>query len=154
MYESKTRGRSRYAFFAPEMRTRASDRLELESELRSALVEGAFDVHFQPQLELAGGRVVGVQALARWVHPQRGLLSASEFVPIAEESDLIIGIGGFVLDRAIAETIRWRGNGSADLTVTVNVSARQLSGPELPSMVAEALAHHPLPPEALCLEVT
>ncbi len=154
MYESKTRGRSRYSFFAPEMRTRASDRLELESELRSALSEGAFDVHFQPQLELAGGRVVGVQALARWEHPQRGLLSASEFVPIAEESELIIGIGGFVLDRAIAETIRWRGNGSADLTVTVNVSARQLSGPELPSMVAEALAHQPLPPEALCLEVT
>ena len=154
MYEAKTRGRSRYAFFAAEMRTRASDKLEMEADLRNALHDGSLDVHFQPQIELATGRVRGLEALARWRHRKRGLLPAAEFVPTAEESDLIVGIGGFVLEKAIAEAVGWRASGGDDLTLTVNISPRQLSGPELPSLIAHALSRHPLPPEALHLEVS
>ena len=154
MYEAKTRGRSRYAFFAAEMRTRASEKLELEADLRNALHDGSLDVHFQPQVELATGRIRGLEALARWHHRRRGVLPAAEFVPTAEESDLIVSIGGFVLEKAMAEAVSWRESGAGDLTLTVNISPRQLTGPELPSLVAGALARHPLPPEALHLEVS
>ncbi len=154
MYEAKTRGRSRYAFFATEMRTRASGRLEAEAELREALSEEQIAVHFQPQLELSGGRLIGVEALARWQHPEHGLLPASDFIPVAEESDLIVAIGDQVLRRAIAQAISWREESGTDLRLTVNLSSRQLTGPELAGTVATLLAETEFPPELLCLEMT
>ena len=154
MYEAKTRGRSRYAFFAAEMRARASEKLELDADLRNALHDGSLDVHFQPQVVLEDGSIHGFEALARWHHRRRGLLPAAEFVPTAEESDLIVGIGGFVLETAVADMVNWRTASGQDLTLTVNISPRQLSGPELPTLVAGVLARHPLPPEVLHLEVS
>ena len=154
MYEAKTRGRSRYAFFATEMRTRASGRLEMETQLRSAVAGDEITVHFQPQVDLHTRRVIGLEALARWRHPDHGLLPAAEFIPLAEESDLVVAVGGLVLEEAIERALHWRAREAPDLRVTVNVSARQITGPELPAMVAEALGRHPLPPQALCLEMT
>jgi diguanylate cyclase (GGDEF)-like protein/PAS domain S-box-containing protein len=153
MYEAKMRGRSGFAFFATEMRTRAGDRLAMEAELRAAGDAGQLLVHYQPQVDLRSGRVTGVEAFARWDHPERGLLPAAEFIPIAEESDLVAEIGAFVFEQAIRQAVRWRANGSPDLTMTVNVSSRQLAGPELPVLLSEALASTDLPPAALCVEM-
>ena len=154
MYEAKMRGRSRYAFFATEMRTRSTSRLELEADLRKAVGEGHLQVHYQPQFELASGRITGVEAFARWDHPERGMLDASEFIPVAEESDLVVALGAFVMEQAAVQTLRWRHQFAPELTVTVNVSARELSGPELAGTVAETLIRTGLPAEALCIEMT
>jgi diguanylate cyclase (GGDEF)-like protein/PAS domain S-box-containing protein len=154
MYDAKTRGRSRFAFFATEMRTRASGRLELESELRRAVAAGDLTVHYQPQVDLRSGRVIGLEALARWAHPEHGLLPAAEFIPIAEESELIALIGGHVLREAVEQGRRWRAAGAPDLRVTVNVSGRQVGGPGLTAAVAEALSEAHLPAAALCIEMT
>jgi EAL domain-containing protein (putative c-di-GMP-specific phosphodiesterase class I) len=126
----------------------------MESELRKAVKDGLLDVHFLPQVNLQRGEVVGLEALARWNHPERGMLPAAEFIPVAEQSDLVVDVGGFVLEEAMRNAVRWRHETGVDLHVAVNVSARQLTGPELPGMVAEALVRFDLPPEALCLEMT
>jgi EAL domain-containing protein (putative c-di-GMP-specific phosphodiesterase class I) len=126
----------------------------MESELRNAVNEGGLGVHFLPQVDLRSGEVIGLEALARWNHPQRGVLPAAEFIPVAEQSDLVVSVGGFVLEEAMRHAVRWRGETASDLHVTVNVSARQISGPELAGMVADALVRFDLPAEALCLEMT
>ena len=126
----------------------------MESELRKAVKEGLLDVHFLPQVDLQRGEVIGLEALARWNHPQRGILPAAEFIPVAEQSDLVVSVGGFVLEEALRLAVRWRHETASDLHVTVNVSARQITGPELPGMVAEALVRFDMPAEALCLEMT
>ena len=126
----------------------------MESELRDAVKDGLLDVHFLPQVDLQQGEVIGLEALARWNHPRHGLLPAADFIPLAEQSDLVVGIGGFVLEQAMRNAVRWRDETASDLRVTVNVSAREITGPELPGMVAEALVRFDLPAEALCLEMT
>ena len=154
MYEAKMRGRSRYAFFATEMRTRSTNRLELEADLRAAVGAGHLQVHYQPQVELESGRIIAVEAFARWDHPERGLLDASEFIPMAEESDLVVAVGAFVMEQAAIQTLRWRNEINPELGVTVNVSARELGGPELAGTVAETLVRTGLPGRALCIEMT
>jgi EAL domain-containing protein (putative c-di-GMP-specific phosphodiesterase class I) len=126
----------------------------MESELRNAVKDGLLDVHFLPQVDLQRGEVIGLEALVRWNHPQHGLLPAAEFIPLAEQSDLVVSVGGFVLEEAMRNAVRWRDETASDLHVTVNVSAREITGPELPGMVAEALVRFDLPAEALCLEMT
>jgi diguanylate cyclase (GGDEF)-like protein/PAS domain S-box-containing protein len=153
MYEAKTRGRSRYAFFAAEMRARASGRLDFERELRGAVSASGIVVHYQPQFDLRNRRVVGAEALARWQHPQRGLLPASEFLPLAEESDLVVSVGAFVIEQVVQQALEWR-RLDPELQVTVNVSARELAGAELAGTIADALARNSLPPAALCVEMT
>ena len=153
MYEAKTRGRSRYAFFATEMRSRASARLDFESDLRGAVAGHGLAVHYQPQFDLRTGEPVGAEALARWHHPRRGLLSAADFMPLAEESDLVVSVGAFVIEDAVRQATAWR-RFSPAFQVTANVSGRELGGHELPGIVAEALLRHSLPPDALCVELT
>lgn len=154
MYEAKMRGRSRYAFFATEMRTRSSTRLELETDLRAAVGGGHLKIHYQPQFELDSDRIIGVEAFARWDHPERGLLDASEFIPVAEESDLVVAVGAFIIEQAAVQALRWRDEIAPDLRMTVNVSAREIGGPELAGTVAEALIRTGLPAAALCIEMT
>ena len=153
MYQAKCDGNS-YRVFETEMHQAAVDRLQLESELYTALAEGQIVVYYQSIVSAADQRVTGVEALVRWNHPTRGLLAPFDFIPIAESSDLIIRIGECVLVQACQQTQWWRTNGHPDLGVAINVAARQLGDPTLRATVLRTLELSDLPPAALTLEVT
>jgi diguanylate cyclase (GGDEF)-like protein len=155
MYRAKGEGKNRCTVFEPAMRDRLQARTELEAELRVAVHEQHLVVHHQPVVDAATGRVISTEALVRWEHPRRGLVPPSEFIPVAEDTGLIVDVGRVVLQAACAATARWRRlPGLADLTVSVNLSPRQLQEPSLVPGVAQALAASGLPPEALVLEIT
>ncbi|HEX8976681.1 MAG TPA: EAL domain-containing protein [Solirubrobacteraceae bacterium] len=152
---AKERGRDRYEIFDEPMRARLLDRVALESDLRAGLERDEFVLHFQPVVSVADGSLAAVEALVRWEHPTRGLLAPQEFVPVAEESDLIVSIGTWVIEEACAQIRRWHEAHAAGLgvPVSVNVSARQLS-PTLVEVVASALEDTGIPPSQLALEIT
>jgi EAL domain-containing protein (putative c-di-GMP-specific phosphodiesterase class I) len=155
MYGAKERGRSRYVVYDGAMRLRGAERLETESALRRAIERGELRVHYQPEVELETGRAVGVEALVRWAHPERGLVAPGEFIPVAEETGLIVQIGEWVLREACRQASVWQGRwGDAPLRMAVNLSGRQLAREGLREMVANALADADLAPELLCLEIT
>lgn len=155
MHRAKERGRSRHELFDDLMRVAAVQRLETENALHRALQREELRVHFQPEISLASGRVRGFEALVRWEHPTRGLLGPAEFVPLAEETGLIVPLGAWVLDQACAQLRRWRTSSlHRDLGMAVNLSARQVAAPGLVDTVRDTLARHVLPPEALTLEIT
>ncbi len=128
LYEAKNKGRAQYAVFDPVARYRSAERLKLEGDLRRALKRGEFGVYYQPKVLLKTGMVVGVEALARWDHPERGLVTSAEFIPLAEETGLITSIGPYVLEEACRQAHEWREQypGDSPLTVSVNLSPRQL----------------------------
>ena len=150
MYRAKERGKARWERYSAEMRAHAVARLETESALRRAVERGELRVHYQPAVDVARGDVVGFEALVRWQHPQRGLLEPRAFVPLAEETGLIVGIGAWVLREACATAASW----DDGATVAVNLSARQLAQPDVLEVVADALRATGLAPERLCLELT
>jgi diguanylate cyclase (GGDEF)-like protein/PAS domain S-box-containing protein len=156
LYAAKEHGRSRYEVFDAEARANSIDTLATEQALRLALRHRELRVHYQPTVELATGRITGLEALVRWEHPERGLVPPGDFIPAAEESGLIVPMGEWVLREACSQLETWRRAGSVDrdVRVAVNVSARQLSHPDLPNTVAEALAWAELDPACLCLEIT
>ena len=156
MYRAKEQGRARWEVFDVAMHTRAAHRLEVVKELRRARELGQMTLDYQPQVSMTDGRVVGVEALLRWRHPEHGLLSPSEFIPLAEESQLILPIGSWVIGEACAQLAAWRREvpGVEDLELCVNVSARQLASDELAGVVADAIAANNLEPDRLCLEIT
>lgn len=154
MYRAKERGGGRYELFDSSLRARAMARLELEADMRRALERDEFRVHYQPVVAL-DGRICGLEALLRWEHPTRGLVSPGEFIPLAESTGLIVALGAKVLDEACADLARWRDReGHGALTVAVNLSGRQLVEPDLAAQVAAILTAHDLEPGALCLEIT
>lgn len=160
MYAAKARGRDRHAVFRPEMRAASAGRLELEGALRRALGDPGreFRLSYQLQVRLGDGGVAGFEALVRWEHPGRGLLPPGEFVPLAEETGLIVPLGLWVLREACRQAGEWRrlraGAGRPPLTISVNLSARQLREPGLAGAVAEALVASGMEPEDLILEIT
>gem|GEM_PF-330667 len=154
MYVAKTRGKSRYAMFESKMREVAVERSGLRSDLEWALERGELELHYQPVIDVRSGAVRGFEALLRWNHPRRGLLSPGEFIDLAEQSGLIAPIGGWVLRHACQQAARWRRAHLRDLTIAVNVSARQLQDPGLVSEIATALGESGLDPAALVLEIT
>jgi diguanylate cyclase (GGDEF)-like protein/PAS domain S-box-containing protein len=156
MYRAKERGRDRIELFDEAMRERAMARLEIETELRRALDNRELCVHFQPVVGLSGEQVVGVEALVRWQHPGRGLVPPMEFIPIAEDTGLIVPLGAFVLEEACRTIAAWNAEhpDRRPLSVAVNLSARQLSSAGLRDVVARALSDSGLPAELLCLEIT
>jgi diguanylate cyclase (GGDEF)-like protein/PAS domain S-box-containing protein len=155
MYSAKERGRSRYAIYDGAMRLRGAERLETETDLRRAIERGELRVHYQPEVDLETGRVVGVEALVRWAHPERGLVAPGEFIPVAEDTGLIAPIGEWVLREACRQAHAWQGEyGDAPIRMAVNLSGRQLTHEGLHEAVANALADADLPPELLCLEIT
>jgi diguanylate cyclase (GGDEF)-like protein/PAS domain S-box-containing protein len=155
MYGAKERGRSRYAIFDGAMRLRGAERLETETSLRRAIERGELRVHYQPEVDLATGRAVGVEALVRWAHPERGLVAPGEFIPVAEDTGLIVPIGEWVLREACRQAHEWQGKfGDEPLRMAVNLSGRQLADANLHDAVAAALADADLPPDLLCLEIT
>jgi len=147
MYRAKDRGKARFELFDATLRAHAVHRLELETELRSAVRRGELRVAYQRQLDLESDETVAYEALARWQHPDRGLLDADDFLPLAEESGLIIAIGEHVLREACAEAVR------RDCAVAVNLSPRQVAHPDLPAQVGAALDDAGLEPARLCLEI-
>ncbi|CCH89184.1 Diguanylate cyclase/phosphodiesterase with PAS/PAC and GAF sensor(S) [Modestobacter italicus] len=156
MYAGKRAGGGRSRLFSPDLHRRALARLELEVELRQALSHGELRPVYQPVIDLITGRTVGVEALVRWFHPRRGVVPPDEFIPLAEESDLIVALGQQVLIRACTEMASWlRAHPDAlPLMLNVNISARQLQHEELVDHVQEALRISGLPAGQLTLEIT
>ena len=155
MYRAKHSGKARYAVFEEAMNALALERLELEHGLRRAVERNEFVVHYQPEVSLATGKVVGFEALARWVHPEHGLLLPEQFVPVAEETGLIVPIGEAVLEEACRQASEWHELRPSDPpAVCVNLSARQFREPGLTQSVARILDETSLEPSSLFLEIT
>ncbi|QRP45605.1 EAL domain-containing protein [Amycolatopsis sp. FDAARGOS 1241] len=154
MYQAKALGRGRYEFFDVALRERMQRRLRMEQDLRNAVHGGQLWPAYQPVVDLSSGEMVGVEALLRWTHPKHGAISPGEFIPLAEESELINELGKLVLRDTTREVAEQRAALGLDLSLKVNLSVRQLEDPQLVPAVRDALATTGLPPGALCLEVT
>jgi diguanylate cyclase len=154
MYYVKKSGRSNFAFFTPEMSTFFPKRLALESELRAALEKGQLVLHYQPKVDMRSGNIVGMEALVRWQHPQRGMIAPSEFIPFAEETGLIVPLGRWVLQEACRQNRAWQELGIADPVVAVNISGVQFQQRDLVETVADALETSGLAARHLELEIT
>ncbi len=155
LFHAKSAGPGGQRHFDDRIRSQARRRVELLPALRRAIEEGELRLHYQPQVELTTGVVVGVEALVRWMHPEEGLLGADEFIPAAEGSGLILPLGGWVLEEASRQAARWRDlRPERELSVSINVSARQLADPLLIERVENALSASSLDPGRLRLELT
>jgi diguanylate cyclase (GGDEF)-like protein len=154
MYQAKLKGRGRHEIFDEAMRIGTVARLETEDALRRALDEHQLVLHYQPEISLATGEVFGVEALVRWEHPERGLVPPMDFLPVAEETGLIVPIGRWVLHEACAQARRWMDLGGGAPTVAVNLSARQLGRPDLADDVAAAIEAAGISGSQLFVEVT
>jgi predicted signal transduction protein with EAL and GGDEF domain len=154
MYQAKSTGRNRAVVFDASLRETVRTRIEVENGLRRAVELDEFELHYQPIVDMASGRVRGCEALLRWRHPERGLVSPATFIPIAEQSFLIVAIGRWVLQQATRDLARWRAEGHTDLYVSINVSARQLLDVGLLDDVVEALDASGVPGSALVVELT
>jgi len=154
MYEAKQAGRNGYRFYFREMNERARARLSLENNLRKAIERGEFRLHYQPQVDLRSSSITGVEALVRWDHPERGLISPMEFIPLAEDTGLIVPLGEQILGLACAQLRAWRDTPLADVRVAVNLSLRQVREREFSHLVATVLAEHGLRPNQIELELT
>jgi EAL domain-containing protein (putative c-di-GMP-specific phosphodiesterase class I) len=154
MYRAKHEGRATWRFFAAGMQQRSARHLQLEAALRRAPERQELLLHYQPQLSADGSQVVGVEALLRWRHPEFGMISPAEFIPLAESSGQIVPIGEWVLRTAIGQLKSWLDAGLAPMVVAVNLSAVQFRHPGLPDIVQRALADAGLPAQWLELELT
>jgi diguanylate cyclase (GGDEF)-like protein len=154
MYRAKELGRNRYAFFAPEMNERVEHQMKMEAALRRALKNDEFVLHFQPRISAATGGAVGVEALLRWRHPEWGLVEPARFVPVLEETGLILPVGAWVLAEACRHAQTWQAGARAPLRVSVNLSPRQFRSEGLLNSVAGALRASGLRPQLLELELT
>jgi diguanylate cyclase (GGDEF)-like protein/PAS domain S-box-containing protein len=154
LHQAKLKRRGGLCFFSPELTLRARARLSLEADLRGALERDEFVLHYQPQVDLASGALVGLEALIRWRHPHRGMISPGEFIPLAEECGLIVALGEWVLQTACRQIRRWSDAGLAPRQTAVNVSTVQLSRGSLFDAVADALRETGIAPGQLELEIT
>lgn len=154
MYRAKLEGRGTFRFFAAGMQQRSVRQLELEAALRRAPERGELLLHYQPQVDARSGAVLGVEALVRWRHPELGMVSPGEFIPLAESSGQIAAIGEWVMRTAVQQLRTWRDDGLQDLAVAVNLSAVQFRDPQLPELVKAILDDAGLPPACLELELT
>ena len=153
-FGAKKQGGNTYQFYTSDMQADSVDQLALESSLRRALEREEFQVYYQPQVELKTGKIVGIEALIRWQHPELGLISPATFIPLAEETGLIMPIGEWVLKTACAQTKAWQTAGFSSLRVAVNLSCRQFNQANLGESIVEILNNTGLAPQFLELEIT
>jgi diguanylate cyclase (GGDEF)-like protein/PAS domain S-box-containing protein len=150
---AKEQGRNTFRFFSPDLDARVRARMHLENDLRLAVDRNEFVLHYQPQIELASGRITGVEALLRWLHPQRGLVPPNAFIPTAEDTGLILPIGEWALRTACQQARTWQQLGQP-LRISVNISGKQLNGADLTDVVRKILAETQCDPRLLGLEIT
>jgi diguanylate cyclase (GGDEF)-like protein len=154
MYLAKEDGKNGFRFFTKEIKTQSIERLTLETALRRALEREQFALHYQPKVDMATGQITGVEALLRWTHPELGVLPPMQFIPLAEETGLIVPIGRWVLKEACAQNMAWQRRGLRPLSMAVNLSPRQFADVHLLQDIDEALAASGMSPVLLQLEVT
>ncbi|CAJ0789223.1 MULTISPECIES: putative bifunctional diguanylate cyclase/phosphodiesterase [Ralstonia] len=154
MYHAKGLGRNAYSFFEPSMNADVHHQLQLVQDLRRAVERHELVLHYQPKFNAPNGPIMGVEALVRWQHPQRGLVPADEFIPLAEKTGLIVPLGAWVLDEACRQMAQWHREGRTAWTVAVNLSALQFGHAALIDTVRDTLARHALDPRSLTLEIT
>ncbi len=154
MYQAKSASKGTYRFFSSEMNAQALERIALESELRAAIFGGALELHYQPQVELAGGRLHGAEALSRWNSPSRGSVSPAQFIPLAEECNLIGDLTRWLLDTACTQLAAWRRAALPVPVLSINLSPISFHDASLPRLVSDALQAHGLQPADLMVEIT
>ena len=154
MYRAKEKGKDQYQFYIAEMSAESRAQLTMEMELRRALERSEFILHYQPQYDVRSGRAVGVEALIRWQHPRQGLLSPEHFMPLLEETGLIVSVGEWVLRSACTQWRAWSAAGRQDLRVAINVSARQFGSNDFVDHVRQVVMEEQVPPACIELEVT
>jgi len=154
MYHAKEQGKNNYQFYKQSMNATALDKLEFENDLRRALERKELLLYYQPQIDVRTGTIVGMEALIRWQHPDRGIVSPADFIPLAEETGLIITIGAWVLQTACAQNKAWQAAGFAPIPVSVNLSSRQFRQQDLVQAITEAVDTSGLEPRYLVLEIT
>jgi EAL domain-containing protein (putative c-di-GMP-specific phosphodiesterase class I) len=156
MYTAKAQGKGRYRVFEPAMHEQVLERLELRGDLQRAADAGQLQIHYQPVVRLRGSEVYGVEALMRWEHPERGWISPAQFIPLAEETGMIVPIGRWLLGEACREAVRLQESLGADhpLRMSVNLSVKQLQSDTIAADVRTALAESGLDPACLVLEIT
>lgn len=154
MNHAKASGRDRYQFYDSSMNARAFERLSMESNLRKALEEEQFELYFQPKISIKDGMVVGAEALIRWIHPELGIISPVDFIPVAEETGLVLPIGEWIIKNAAATVRQWRDNDMPPLQLAINVSATQFSNPKLAGFIAETVKAQQVPPSCIEVEIT
>jgi diguanylate cyclase (GGDEF)-like protein/PAS domain S-box-containing protein len=154
LYLAKEQGRNTFRFFSPDLDARVRARMHLENDLRLAVDRNEFVLHYQPQIELSSGRITGVEALIRWLHPQRGLVPPNTFIPTAEDTGLILPIGEWALRTACQQARAWQEQGYPPLRISVNISGKQLNGADIVGMVRRILIETGCDPKLLGLEIT
>ncbi|MCG6553738.1 MAG: EAL domain-containing protein, partial [Candidatus Magnetominusculus sp. LBB02] len=154
MYQAKAKGGNTYQFYNSDMNSRVLRRLQLENNMRKALEKNEFVLYYQPKIDLKTWRISGVEALIRWLNPQLGMISPVEFIPLAEETGIIIAIGEWVLRTACTLAKQWQERGHNGIVMSVNLSARQFKSKNLVSSIQDILKETGLPPESLELELT
>jgi diguanylate cyclase (GGDEF)-like protein len=153
LYSAKKLGGGNYSFFSEELRRELEHRKQLERDLKVAITERSFSVYFQPQVSLANGAITGVEALVRWKHPERGMISPGEFIPVAEKSGLMAQIGRIIVEKAIGEAAEWHKAGISFGRLAINVSGTELREPDFDSFLFDVLDRTGLPPQKLSLEI-
>jgi diguanylate cyclase (GGDEF)-like protein/PAS domain S-box-containing protein len=154
MYQAKGDGRNSYRFFTPDIQAHSDRALQLDNALRRALERQQLSLHYQPQISLATGNILGAEALLRWTHPELGPISPAEFIPIAERNGLILPIGEWVIHTAVQQLADWLARGMAPITMAVNLSAVQFRHADLPAFISRILTDAALPARLLELELT
>ncbi|PKO85406.1 MAG: two-component system response regulator, partial [Betaproteobacteria bacterium HGW-Betaproteobacteria-12] len=155
MYQTKAQGKDGFLEFRPAMNTMHVERISLENDLRLAIKEGnQFELHYQPQIDLRERRIIGVEALIRWQHPTQGLISPDAFIPMAEETGMIVAISNWVLDAACRQLADLRNKGFRELRMGINLSPREFERSDLLERIAAPLEHYCLPPAAIEIEIT
>lgn len=154
MYSAKAEGRNTYKFYTTDMNDRTQDQLELSTALHNAIEQNQIEVHYQPLIDLRNGLIMGAEALVRWKHPEKGYISPAEFIPIAEETGLILNIGEWVLRKACMQTKEWQNEGLAPIYMSVNLSGQQFRQRNIAQLVEDILKSSELDPKYLAIELT
>lgn len=155
MYQIKGRGKNGYLHYAPDMHSGHSMRLTLEGDLRQALEIGdQFELYYQPQISFSQRRTIGMEALIRWHHPRYGLMMPDTFIPLAEDTGMIVALGEWVIDRALCQLASWRSKGFTRLQLAINLSPKELERGDLPERIMRRLDTYAIPAEVLDIEIT